>query len=278
MGWLRFILSHSIFVALCAVALCYQTYTVLLIQPDALLYGFVFFATLCSYNFYWLAGKFHYRRQKSIVAFIKANTSYLIVFLLSSIAMLYIAIKLTYLFPWMLVAGMLTFIYSTPLWNENAKAIAAKTGFFKTVLLSLTWALVTVIFPAQELLQTDKSILVILLFFARFFLMLMLCLIFDMRDIHLDKMHGLHSLATDVSRQWLQVIMVSAFCIYVIAGLLVRMNLADNKQLIAHLVTGLIVWIVYRRSTKKQGYLFYYFLVDGLMLIASLTTFIAAQV
>ncbi|MEO7264212.1 MAG: hypothetical protein ABIW38_04835 [Ferruginibacter sp.] len=178
----------------------------------------------------------------------------------------------------MLVAGLLTFIYSTPLWNENAKAIAAKTGFFKTILLSLTWALVTVIFPAQELLHTDKTIIVILLFIARFFFMLMLCLIFDMRDIHLDKMHGLHSLATDVNRYWLKVIMISSFCIYVIVGVLVRINLSDNKQLIAHFVTGLIVWIIYRQSTKKQGYLFYYFLVDGLMLIAALTTFIAAKV
>ncbi len=278
MRWLRFILSHSIFVALCAVALCYQTYIVLPVKPDARLYGFVFFATLCSYNFYWLAGKFHYRRQKSLIAFFKANTSYLSVFLFASVATFYLALKLTYLFPWMLVAALLTFIYSTPLWNEYAKSVAAKTGFFKTILLSLTWALVTVIFPAQELLQTDKTLIVILLFIARFFLMLMLCLIFDMRDIHLDKMHGLHSLATDVSRYWLQVIMISAFCIYVVAGVFVRKSLVDNRQLIAHLVTGIIVWIVYRQSTKKQGYLFYYFLVDGLMLIAALITFIAAKV
>lgn len=278
MRWLRFILSHSIFVALCAVALCYQSYIVLHIQPGYLLYGFVFFATLCSYNFYWLAGKFHYRRQKSLLLFFKRNTSYIIVFLFATLATIYLGIKLSYLFKWMLIASLLTFIYSTPLWNESAKAIAARTGFFKTILLSLTWAFVTVIFPAMELLQTGRTFIVILLFVTRFALMLMLCLIFDMRDIQVDKMHGLHSLATDVSRFWVKVIMTTAFSIYVLAGVLVRFSLADNKQLVAHLATGLIVWIVYRMSLKKQGYLFYYFLVDGLMLIAALATFVALNV
>ncbi|MEO7141610.1 MAG: hypothetical protein ABIY51_15155 [Ferruginibacter sp.] len=275
MRWLQFILSHSIFIAFCAIALCYQTYTLLHLGADYVLYAFVFFATLSSYNFYWLASKFHYRKQKTISEFIKANLSYLGVFIVSAMAMVWLGFRLKYLFSWMLVSGILTFLYSTPLWNKTASIIATKTGFFKTILLSFTWALVTVVFPGEELIQTGKMNVLILLFVARFFLMLMLCLIFDMRDIKLDKMHALHSLATDVSRFWLQVIMITAFAIYVVAGVIVRMIQGDNKQMIAHLIIGLIVWVVYRLSLKKRGYIFYYFLVDGLMFIAAIGTFLA---
>ena len=33
--------------------------------------------------------------------------------------------------------------------------------------------------------------------------------------------------------------------------------------------------VVYFLSTRQQGYLFYYFVVDGLMLFSALTTFVA---
>ena len=33
--------------------------------------------------------------------------------------------------------------------------------------------------------------------------------------------------------------------------------------------------VVYFFSTRKQGYLFYYFVVDGLMLFSALATFVA---
>lgn len=274
MRWLHFILSHSVFIALCATALCYQSYAVLHIKPENAVYIFVFFATLCSYNFYWLAGKFAYRKEKSLIRFIKINFSYFIVFLFSAAVTLIAGSQLIFSLPLIILTASLTFLYSTPLWNKTASALAAKTGFLKTIILALTWGIVTVMFPAHNAIEA--SVLpVFLLLAARFFLMLMLCLIFDMRDIDVDKINAFHSLATDVSRKALMFIMATSFCLYVIAGLLVRMYMNDNKLLIAHLFTGMVVWIVYRLSIKKQGYLFYYFLVDGLMMVAAIATYAA---
>jgi uncharacterized membrane protein len=104
----------------------------------------------------------------------------------------------------------------------------------------------------------------------------LLCIIFDMRDMKVDKMHALHSLATDVSKRMLKSIMLLAFMLYLGAGLIVRYHLNDNAQLVAFLITGLVVWMVYQASLKKQGYIFYYFVVDGLMLFSSALTFIAS--
>jgi hypothetical protein len=45
--------------------------------------------------------------------------------------------------------------------------------------------------------------------------------------------------------------------------------------MIFFLLTGGIAFFVYRLSLKPQGYIFYYFLVDGLMLISAAGTLIA---
>jgi len=44
----------------------------------------------------------------------------------------------------------------------------------------------------------------------------------------------------------------------------------------AFLITGGFVWWVYTLSLKNQGYLFYYFLVDGLMLVSATVSVIAS--
>ncbi|MEO7445791.1 MAG: UbiA family prenyltransferase [Ferruginibacter sp.] len=277
MKWLQFILSHSIFISLCAVALCVQSFILLHLPVLPVLCAFVFFATLASYNFYWLAGKFAFSRKKNISGFLKVNVSYLAILLLSGITLLFLLPQLPQAWLLVVVAGICTILYSMPLWNPLAARVARRTGFLKTILLSFTWALVTAWLPAYAGgYPSGGYALLLLLFTARFFFMLMLCLIFDMRDIHVDKLHALHSLATDLGRADLQRIMVISFLLYMLAGFSLRFIQEDNLQLVAHVFTGVITWVVYRLSRKKREYVFYYFLVDGLMLISAFGTILAA--
>ena len=49
-----FFLFSSLFISLCAVVMVYQTYQLLIYeQPSATLLLFIFFSTVCSYNFHW---------------------------------------------------------------------------------------------------------------------------------------------------------------------------------------------------------------------------------
>ena len=59
------------------------------------------------------------------------------------------------------------------------------------------------------------------------------------------------------------------FFLYILAGILVRFYFRDDGQILAFALTGICVWFVYRLSLQRRGYLFYYFLVDGLMLISA---------
>lgn len=274
MKWLQFILSHSIFISFCAAALCFQTHQLLNVSPHILVYLLVFSTTLAGYNMYWLVSKFYFSNRK-VSSFLKANISNLIILFLASISSLFCIIKLPYLIIYLLVSTLLTIIYSLPLWPISTKKFFPNIkGYFKTILLAFTWTYSTVIIPVAE---SDVSISsIIILFAARFSFMLMLCSIFDSRDIAVDKLHGLRSLATDVSAKRLKAIMLTTFLFYIIAGLLLRINFTTQYQVLAFIITGIITLYVYYLSTKRRNYFFYYFLVDGLMLISSLLTFVAS--
>ena len=195
-------------------------------------------------------------------------------FLTSLIGTLFFLFNVSYLIPYALAGVGLTLLYSLPLWPFPFAKKLQKIGFFKTVLLAFTWSYITTILPSVNLLHTSL-IPVLVLLLARFCFMLLLCIIFDKRDITVDKSHGLHSLATDTPAKILNTIIYTVFILYFIMGLMLRYHFNDKSQMFAFLVTGGIVWWVYTLSLKKQGYLFYYFLVDGLMLVSATLTFIA---
>lgn len=274
--WLHFILSHSIFISVCAVALCYQSFLLLNAAPDFAVFAFIFFSTLGSYNFYWLISKYSFARPVDIMLFLRSNYSYVTLFLLAGLGMLAGLMAMPHILPYVLIAIVLTLLYSLPLWPSRLSAALRRIGFIKTILLAITWAYVTTVIPA---VAADVIIAwpLFLLLLARFCFMLLLCLVFDMRDIRIDKLHSLHSLATDVSKAALQRIMLLAFFMYLAAGFMLRYFYTDNYQLASFIITGAAVWIVYRFSLKQPGYVFYYFVVDGLMLFSALATYIAYQ-
>jgi hypothetical protein len=275
MRWLQFILSHSIFISLCAAALCYQTFLLLQVPFNYYVYGLVFFATLSSYNFYWLISKYYFSRGVGPAGFMKKNFSNVFLFFIAAVGLFTCMIRLPGILPYVCVAVILTLLYSVPLWPVKALNFTRKAGFLKTVLLAFTWTYVTVAIPVQQSLFVN-SLSTGLLFTARFLFMLMLCIIFDSRDIHVDKMHSLRSLATDVSHRTLQIMMIVIFSLYLLTGFFLRWYFDNNEQVIAFLITGLVTLTVYRLSLKKQGYFFYYFIVDGLMLFSALATFVAS--
>lgn len=275
MRWLHFILSHSIFISLCAVALCYQAFELLHIPINYFVFAVIFFSTLCSYNFYWLISKYYFKGNISTAAFIAKHFSNVFFFATAGSATLYFLWFIPAILPHMLVATTMTLLYSVPLWPVKKLHFTRKAGFLKTVMLALTWTYVTVKIPAASAVATS-DLSISLLFVARFLFMLMLCIIFDSRDINVDKIHALRSLATDVSTGTLRNIMLIVFALYVATGFLLRYFFDDISQVIAFFITGVLTLVVYKLSLKKQDYYFYYFLVDGLMLFSALATFMAS--
>lgn len=274
MKWLHFILSHSIFIAICAVALCYQTAILLHINLTGYLYAFIFFSTVCSYNFYWLLSGYVFSGH-SLKVFLPQYLSNAIVLLIGGIGLLYAIFHLIDLLPVIMLGMVCTLLYTIPLLPFKIFQLARKAGLLKTILLAFPWTYVTVYIPYSQT-PTGNFVTLVMLFNNRFLFMLMLCIIFDARDTRVDKIRGLQSLTTIIKPSTVQYIMLTIFAVYIINGIVLRIYYDEIMQIIALLVTGVITAVVYFFSLRKQGYFFYYFLVDGLMLFSALATYVAS--
>ena len=274
MKWLHFILSHSIFISICAAALVFQTAVLLKILLPFSVYLFTFAATLCSYNFYWLLSSYALRKQPSML-FLRSHKGNVVFFLLAAAALTLSVFQLKTFFPFIAIAILLTLIYAVPLMPFHFLHFTRKAGFLKPVILAFTWTYATVFIPFK-ISGLPNSSAIWMLFNNRFLFMLMLCIIFDARDAAVDKVRGLHSLATDVKPKTLHLIMIFLFIGYIVNGVLFRIYLQEKVQITAFLTAGFATAVVYFYSLKKQGYFFYYFVVDGLMLLSSLLTGLAS--
>ncbi|MBK7883054.1 MAG: hypothetical protein IPJ81_04005 [Chitinophagaceae bacterium] len=275
MKWLYFILSHSIFIALCAAGLALQTIQLLHLSASAYIHGFIFFAVVSSYNFYWLLSKYSFRSTFSSQSFLHKEITSICIFFAAIAGMLICYVQHIIPIAIILPALVLTCLYCLPLIPVKFFYFARKAGVLKTLVLSFTWTYVTVIIPLQKpLLDLNNAELFLLS--RRFLFMLMLCIIFDTRDVIIDKVRGLHSLATDLSPKMLKCLILVIFLILFTTNFLFRFYGITFAQSVALQVSTIILLITYFFSTKKQGYLFYYFGVDGLMLFSALATYLAS--
>ncbi|NOT93961.1 MAG: hypothetical protein HOP05_20165 [Ferruginibacter sp.] len=238
------------------------------------LYIFIFFSTLCSYNFYWLLSAYAFSGQ-SVSIVVKRHWSNVIIFGIAVAGLIISLPHITSLLPVIGVGLILTLLYTIPLLPFKIFHIARRAGLLKTFLLALTWTFVTVYIPYKQA-PTGNLTTLAMLFANRFLFMLMLCIIFDARDTNVDKIRGLQSLTTLIKPGTVQYIMVVIFAAYIVNGIPLRIYYDEPMQVIPLLITGIVTAMVYFFSLKKQGYFFYYFLVDGLMLFSALATYVAS--
>jgi 4-hydroxybenzoate polyprenyltransferase len=193
----------------------------------------------------------------------------------SGIGMLISVFSLPLLLPFIGIALFLTLLYAVPLIPFSFLRFTRKAGLLKTLLLAFTWSFVTVYIPYQQS-ATGHTLTLLMLFNNRFLFMLMLCIIFDARDTNVDKIRGLQSLTTLLRPSTIRYIMFFLFAAYIANGILLRVHYHEPMQILALLITGIITALVYAFSLRQQGYFFYYFGVDGLMLFSSLATYVAS--
>ena len=205
---------------------------------------------------------------------LKKETTVIYLLVISGAGMLFCFFNTNLSFSIVGTAVLLTTLYSIPLLPFKFLRFTRKAGVLKTILLAFTWAYVTAFIPMQKtyLLLSNANLFILT---GRFLFMLMLCIIFDSRDMAVDKIRGLRSLATDLKPATLQVLIFIIFALLFISNFFFRNYGITVYQSIALQISTIALLIVYFYSNKKQGYLFYYFFVDGMMLFSALATYIA---
>ena len=169
------------------------------------------------------------------------------------------------------IAFLLTLTYSIPLIPLKQLNFTRRAGFLKTLLLAFTWMFVTAYMPLSRF-NSQFTAAGWLMLISRFLFMLILCILFDNRDKLIDRKYGLHSLSTDLPLMLMKQLIYVLFALLFIINFLFYQHEITVLQIAALQVTGVITMIFYIFSNKKQGYYFYYFGVDGLMILSALLT------
>ena len=272
----HFILSHSFFIAFCAAALSFQTGQLAGIVVNGYLISFIFFGVLGGYNAYWLISRYSFSANHSLRSLFASARFSFIVLLSAILGMILCFTQLQFVLSNMVFSGILFGLYLLPILPLKQLEFIRKIGFFKTVLLAFTWAIITTLIPLQVSMWSMGP-LVSLVFLSRFLFMLLLCIIFDKRDAAVDKIRGLQSLATVIRPVSLHLLIAFIFVGYIGVNYFMGKYGMEYAQTVSLTLMGLISLVMYVFSLQKRGYLFYYFGVDGLMFISALITWLVSQ-
>ncbi len=273
----EFIFFGSIFISICAVALCIET-NVLLHLPlnNFLFYLFIFSATLLQYNLHYLFKKSAVKASDRWAWSQKNKTTH---WLLIITAVVFVIAGLygfnIYHFIFLSVSGFITLLYSVPVLPFKAKKRIKDFGVVKIVTLVLIWTLVTVCFPAAH--KVNSGPLFILIFAARFIFIFILCLMFDMRDVDIDSKENIKTIPLIAGRQKTRRIIYFLLVLFVLVSLLQYFQNNNFIQLNSMLISASATFFVVKISNREHSDFFYLACVDGMMLLQAMLVVIGSN-
>ena len=264
---IEFIVFSSIFIALCAVALCIETNFLLhLPLNDTGFYCFVFGATLVQYNFHYFIKKNANTGSKRLnwsarnIHIHKILLGIGCLFILGSLFTLHL--KHYFLLG---ILGFISILYSSPFLPFPRRKRIKDFGLLKILTLSLFWTLVTVWLPIVE---TKFHILSFqLIFIRRFIFLFILCLLFDMRDIDVDSKENINTLPIILGIKKTYLLANTLVFVFMLLSVIEYLQLSDMGQLLAMLLSGVATFLVIYNSRNNKNDIYYLGIVDGMMLL-----------
>lgn len=269
----NFLLFSSLYIACCAVMMTWQINELLQLQYNRkVYYGFVFFSTICSYNFHWYltpGGVGHTSHR--LLWGQRQRTLQLLLCAIGVIGSLWYYIPLQA--HWLPISGaiLLTFLYSAPKLPQKVFHLLRRIAIGKTLFLTFVWTYVTTLLPALIAGQAG-SISLWLLVLHRFFLIYAICILFDNRDREDDKKAGIRSLITWFSDEGVTRLYYISVALAAVFALLLW-NREAPWTIGVLLVPVTITAMIKRYSETHTSDYVYYFYLDGLMMLAALLHF-----
>jgi 4-hydroxybenzoate polyprenyltransferase len=262
----------SVFIAGCAVLMAYQVNDLFqldyIVQPYL---WFVFFSTVCSYNFHWYFTPHTASENKRTLWTQEHKSLHLVLIVLSLIGAMVFFIPLVKYWLWIGISVLLTFLYSAPKLPFRAAYFLKRIAVGKTIFLALVWMYVTSILPIiLSGVAWDPSH--ILFCIGRFFFIYAICVIFDFRDREQDKRDGIRSMITYFNETGINTIFYSSILVYFITTLALYNYGFSMLLIVILLLPALIVVGLYRYSKRNFSDYLYYFILDGMMAFSALMT------
>lgn len=264
-----FFVFSSLYIVCCAAIMVWQSFYVfgLPVHYDFLL--FVCSGTLCSYSFHWYltpaAFGGSYRTNWSV----RYKWLHLSLFLISLVASVYYVWQLRVHWQWLLVTALITFLYSAPKMPYRPSLFLRKIAIAKTIFLAYAWAHITAFLPL-ELYDHSWTSSQLTFVVSRFYLIYPICILFDYRDREDDRKAGIRSMITQFDERGVDVVFWGSMITFFISSGLMFFQGISLAFVIALTIPGILVSILYQPSKRNISDYFYYFILDGLMMLSAL--------
>lgn len=260
----------SLYIAICAIVMIWQTSRLLLgVSPSGRLIGFVFFSTICSYNFHWWLTPRSVSPSHRVQWTHRHKVLHFILYLAGAVgAGIYFFTLLHYL-PALLLGVLLTFLYSAPKLPQRFFRWLQKIAIGKTLFLTFVWTYVTAVLPVI-VAETHWHFSFVLYVASRFFLIYAICIIFDYRDREDDKAQGIRSLITLLDEKGIDRLFWMSMVLFFVTSMLLSLYHYPAFYILLLLVPGIITAALYREAKRNFSDDLYYIVLDGLMMLSGL--------
>jgi len=247
-----------------------QTWRILLQKrADVNYLFFVFFATICSYNFHW------YLTSGSLlpsprIGWLEKNRYIHAVLFVTGLAGA--AIFFFFLLPhwhWLLIAAVITFFYSAPKIPNRYFRLLRKIALGKTIFLAFVWMYVTTVLPVI-ISDQEWNTGFVLFAIGRFFFIFTICILFDYRDRQDDQAAGIRSLITYLNDRQILNMFTFSFLIFVVSTALLYSYDYKISIIIVLLIPGFIAASLFNYARRNFSDILYYFVLDGLLALSAL--------
>lgn len=265
-----FLLFSSLYIAICAVLMAYQV-AVLFLHSDIpfAFYGFIFFSTVCSYNFHWYLTTHSATGSERLQWASKHKSLHLLLSLLGLFGAIVAFAFIWQYWCWIGIGAFITFLYTAPKIPGKYFAGLKKIALGKTLFLAFAWTYITTVLPLK--VAGDPWMAGLGWFTAgRFFLIYGICILFDYRDRDDDKADGIRSMITWFDEKGIDRLFMLSMMLFVCCSLLLLKTGFTNTGLIIILIPGLILSFLYRYGKRHFSDYLYYFILDGLMMLSAI--------
>ena len=266
---LVFFVFSNLFIAGCAVAMAWQTWSFILRSPpDQNFLSFVFFSTICSYSFHWYLTGTSVLPSERVVwvnRFRFVHTAGFVIGLTGAVVFFF---YLRAHWIWLLLVAGVTFLYSAPKIPHPLFRSLRRIALGKTIFLALVWMMVTSFLPLV-ISDTGWHPAYTLFLVSRFFLIYAICILFDYRDREDDRVAGIRSLITYLPERGITLLFFGSLLVFAISTCLLYKYDYTILHLAILLFPGVVTALLYDLARRHFSDLFYYLLLDGLMAVSA---------
>lgn len=263
------ILFTSVYISGCAILMIWQTNQLLALRyPQNTFYLFVFFSTICSYNFHWYLTPGTYSASERILWGNRHRTLMLILCGVGLAGSLWFFWQLRE--HWLVLSGgaVLTFLYSAPKVPHKAFRWLSKIAIGKTLFLTFVWTYVTTVLPALVAGNAATQPLVYLTI-HRFGLIYAICILFDYRDLESDKKEGIRSLITALDIKNLMRLYYGSLLVAAVSAVLMW-PYTTLPAIVTLLAPVIATALITRRAQQTSSDYLFYFVLDGFMALSAI--------